>query len=273
MDTMMVKFVKQIEHATGKPFNGKRCHVSVSNIFILYGPALTLSIRCLAHIVNLATQAFLGAHSKLKAYDPKSPNNKLIAKWGAQQDEVRVVWTIMVKEQSSAKQKQLFLTIQTQDKPDHPPCEHPFQLLLDMPICWFSTFLMLDPAETLKVDVDMFVQKLVAAEWDHDQWMKMMNLLLTDEEWACIHVLLALLGKAKEAQHSFSSDRGPAIHLAIPGLEALHKAWYLHANKAKYMDFWMGLEASVTKITKYYERSVDSDVYIMAMCMWLLISI
>ena len=95
----------------------------------------------------------------------------------------------------------------------------------------------------------------------------MMSLLLINEEWAHIHVLLALLGKAEEAQHLFSSDHGPAIHLAIPGLEALHKAWYSHANKAKYMDFWMGLEASVDKIAKYYERSVDSDMYIMAMCM------
>ena len=140
----------------------------VSNIFILYGPALTLPIRCLAHIVNLATQAFLRAHSKSKAYDSKCPNNELIAKWGTQQDEVGTVRTIMVKEQSSAKQNQLFLTIQTQDKPDHPPCEHPLQLLLDMPIHWSLTFLMLDQAETLKVDVDMFVQKLVAMEQDHD---------------------------------------------------------------------------------------------------------
>ena len=159
----------------------------------------------------------------------------------------------MVKEQSSAKQNQLFLTIQTQDKPDHPPCEHPLQLLLDMPIHWSLTFLMLDQAETLKVDIDMFVQKLVAMEQDHDQQMKTMDLLLTDEEWACIHVLLALLGKAEEAQHSFSSDHGLAIHLAIPGLEALHKAWYSCANKAEYMDFWMGLEAGVDKIAKYYE--------------------
>ena len=117
---------------------------TVSNVFILYGPALTLSIRCLAHIINLATQAFLRAHSKSKAYDPKCPDNELVAKRGTQWDEVRVVWTIAVKERSSAKWKQLFLTIQTQDKPDHPPCEHPLQLLLNMPIHWSSTFLMLD---------------------------------------------------------------------------------------------------------------------------------
>lgn len=32
---------------------------------------------CLAHIINLATQAFLAAYSKAKYYDPKDPDDHL----------------------------------------------------------------------------------------------------------------------------------------------------------------------------------------------------
>ena len=56
-----------------------------------------MNFSCLAHIVNLATQALLAAHSKSKAYDPKEPNHDLVAKHGSQRDEVGLVWSICVK--------------------------------------------------------------------------------------------------------------------------------------------------------------------------------
>ncbi|KAF8119344.1 hypothetical protein EV363DRAFT_1199999 [Boletus edulis] len=101
-----------------------------------------------------------------KEFDPKQPDEDLIARRGTQRDEVGVIWSICVKvhapstfysilsnvtqERSSAKRKELFQTIQQQEKPNHPPREHPLQLILDMPIRWSSTYLMLDRAETLK---------------------------------------------------------------------------------------------------------------------------
>lgn len=94
-----------------------------------------------------------------------------------------------------------------------------------------------------------------------------MNLELTNKEWLCIHTLLTLLGKSEEAQQSFSSDQGPAVHLALPALKALHKAWYSQSLKANYVDFHVGLEAGVDKISEYY-KSTDLDVYIMAMHTW-----
>ncbi|KAF8120552.1 hypothetical protein EV363DRAFT_1095633, partial [Boletus edulis] len=94
------------------------------------------------------------------------PDEDLIARRGTQRDEVGVIRSICVKvrapstfysilsnvtqERSSAKRKELFQTIQQQEKPNHPPREHPLQLILDMPIRWSSTYLMLDRAETLK---------------------------------------------------------------------------------------------------------------------------
>lgn len=58
--------------------------------------------------------------------------------------------TDVAQERSSAKRKQLFQTIQKQDRPGHPALQRPLQLLLDMPVRWSSTYIMLDRAEKLK---------------------------------------------------------------------------------------------------------------------------
>lgn len=96
-----------------------------------------------------------------------------------------------------------------------------------------------------------------------------MDLQLRDDEWSHICILLVLLGKSEQAQQSFSSDQGLVAHLALPVLEALHKAWHSQSLKVDYADFWAGLEVDVNKIAEYYEKSVDSNVYIMAMCMYM----
>ncbi|KAF8550337.1 hypothetical protein OG21DRAFT_1487829 [Imleria badia] len=126
------------------------------------------------HIVNLATQVLLRAYSHSKEYDPKHPEEDLIAwRGGSRQDEVGVVRSICVKERSSAKRKQLFQTIQQQAKPNHPPREHPLQLVLNMPIRWSSMYLMLDRCEKLKDDVDTFVHKIAGAEKDREKHAKL----------------------------------------------------------------------------------------------------
>ena len=53
---------------------------------------------CLAHIINLATQALLAAHSKSKHYDPTSPEDIVVAtRDGFQRDEVGLIRAIAVK--------------------------------------------------------------------------------------------------------------------------------------------------------------------------------
>ena len=71
------------------------------------------------------------------------------------------------------------------------------------------------------------------------------------------------------AQQSFSSDCGPATHLALPALEALHKAWYTHSTKQEYIDFWPVLKVGLQKVANYYEKTADSDAYIMVMCAYI----
>ena len=89
-----------------------------------------------------------------------------------------------------------------------------------------------------------------------------------DHEWAHVKMLLGLLAKAEYAQQSFLSDCGPATHLALPALESLHKTWHTRSTKSEYVDFRPALEAGIKKVADYYEKTADSDSYIMAMCMF-----
>jgi hypothetical protein len=68
------------------------------------------------------------------------------------------------------------------------------------------------------------------------------------------------------AQQAFSSDQGSTLHLAIPALETLHKAWSSRAEKLKYAHFGPALKAAAAKLDEYYKKTTDSPAYIMAMC-------
>ena len=67
------------------------------------------------------------------------------------------------------------------------------------------------------------------------------------------------------AQQAFSSDAGTTLHLAIPALETLHRAWSSCAERPKYACFAPALSAAAQKIDEYYEKTTDSLAYIMAM--------
>jgi hypothetical protein len=53
--------------------------------------------RCLAHVINLATQALLAAHSSAKHYDPAKPTDHEPDVDGYFRDEIGLVRAIVVK--------------------------------------------------------------------------------------------------------------------------------------------------------------------------------
>lgn len=53
--------------------------------------------RCLAHIINLATQAFIAAYSQTKHFDPASPNDHEPDIGAFVRDEVGLIRAIAVK--------------------------------------------------------------------------------------------------------------------------------------------------------------------------------
>ena len=54
-------------------------------------------VRCLAHVINLATQALIKAYLKSKHYDPAQPNEHIPDTEALIRDEVGLVRAIAVK--------------------------------------------------------------------------------------------------------------------------------------------------------------------------------
>ena len=86
-----------------------------------------------------------------------------------------------------------------------------------------------------------------------------------------VSTYLTFLQHADNAQQAFSSDQASTLHLAIPALEALYRAWSSRAERPKYELFVAALKAACTKIDEYYEKTTDSPAYIMAMSMYALL--
>ena len=57
------------------------------------------------------------------------------------------------------------------------------------------------------------------------------------------------------------------LHLAIPALEALYKAWSSRAEWSKYRWAAPALHAACQKIDQYYEKTMESPTYVMSMGM------
>ena len=70
---------------------------------------------------------------------------------------------------------------------------------------------------------------------------------------------------ADVAQQAFSSDQGSTLHLAIPALETLHKAWSSRAERPKYTHFAPALNAAAVKLDEYYDKTTQTPAYIIAM--------
>lgn len=63
----------------------------------------------------------------------------------------------------------------------------------------------------------------------------------------------------------FLFDQVLTLHLGIPVLEALHRAWTSRVNRIKYTPFSLALQAACHKIDDYYEKTTDTPAYIIAM--------
>lgn len=159
--------------------------------------------RCLAHIINLATQALISLRSKAKYYDSNAEESHVPDLTATERDEVGLVRSICVKACSSSQRKELFKSVQAEDG------IKPLQLLLDMKVRWGSTHAMLLRAESRKEvsfitncftnllislqQVDSFVYKLSIKETNMEKRRKIRDLTLTEEEWTCIRLFNNLL--------------------------------------------------------------------------------
>ena len=158
---MLEEFAHCYQAKTGCQFDIKRRQIRYVSFRLCSCGTHFTKYRCLAHIINLATQAVISTHSKSKFYNGNPEDDHLPEDvGGAERDEIGIVRAICVKvrsspllhacisnmkiskARSSAQHKETFKSIQYCRK------EQPLQLLLDMKVRWSSTFMMLTHAES-----------------------------------------------------------------------------------------------------------------------------
>lgn len=67
----------------------------------------------------------------------------------------------------------------------------------------------------------------------------------------------------------FSSSKNTTLHLAIPALESLYRAWSTRVTSEKYAFFKVPLKAAAEKVNEYYEKTETTDAYTLAMSRFL----
>lgn len=311
---MLKAFVNHVKKATGKKFPWQRRRIKwvvISNQSIGHTTTKFLC-SCLAHVINLATQALISTYSKSLFFDPKDPE----AHMPTTRDEVGLVRAIAVKariykiailqqtqnhilqQRSSSKRKEMFKTIQAEAGVSRSK-----QLILDMKVRWSSTYLMIHRAESNKkvrplaclllamthVICSMLIHLFTQWHLKKPTWRNMIRFYhwslshlsgsMLDCSWGfllyvysvqfrsswCSHTLEQ---HADNAQQAFSSDQISTLHLGIPALKALHKAWSSRIKRAKYAPFVSALEAACAKVDEYYEKTTLTDAYVLVMSKW-----
>jgi hypothetical protein len=98
---MLQEFANCYQLKTGTDFDVKRRHIRCALLRNYYSDVVLMdhdSSRCLAHIINLATQATISARSKSKYYNGNPADEHLPEDLGAnERDEIGIVRAICIK--------------------------------------------------------------------------------------------------------------------------------------------------------------------------------
>lgn len=94
--TMLEEFARLIEHETGKPFDPINRRIKCVLCFAILLTDLISLRSCMAHVINLATQAVIATYSKAPHFNPHDPDSVEVGV-AASRDEVGLIRAISVK--------------------------------------------------------------------------------------------------------------------------------------------------------------------------------
>ena len=90
---MLQEVAARIKIATGKPYKWRKRKIKYILFWYLMISATHVGNSCLAHVINLATQALIGTYSQSPYFKPKSPESHV----PTCRDEVGLIRAIVVK--------------------------------------------------------------------------------------------------------------------------------------------------------------------------------
>jgi len=205
-------------------------------------------VRCLAHVINLAVQAFL-ATLKVEAPDTEDGCLELGDPDASPMHCIPKLRKLVVKIRLSAQRREMLAR-----QCGAPPGSASKGLILDVKTRWNSTFLMLQRALELRGPLGD------VATLDRD----LRAYHLTDEEWSMLETVCNLLSVFKQATDFLSGSTYPTLTAAIlvynylmDDLEGFMEA---HGESAVLVE---AAKAAWGKLSTYYSKS-DAGVYAVA---------
>lgn len=124
---------------------------------------------------------------------------------------------------------------------------------------------------------------MASEETSADKQQALLKLQVSDAEWERVaevlrilkvrllafsfieRLLMRFIQHAESAQHSFSSETEPTLSAALPALEKLHNSWTSMSTKPKYERYHEALNAGISKIATYYNKTSSVDAYNLTM--------
>ena len=73
---------------------------------------------------------------------------------------------------------------------------------------------------------------------------------------------------ADKPQQAFSYSSIPTLCNVVPAFKKLYATWEKQQSMPEARSFRNVLDAGLKKVNKYYEKTSESDVHIMAMCIY-----
>lgn len=229
-NTTMLQFFQDKINTNKRRLNSKAGKWAYKNRhirYILYStfPFLRTSLspsRCLAHIINLATQAVIATYSSTAHINVDSSTADVdktqsdLADIATRfiRDEVGLIRLLAVKARSSAKRTELLKQLQSKEG-----VQVPLTLILDMKVRWSSTFAMLQRAYdlrevwflnsclyvcllTIPQFINDFVYKISQEEPTAEKQRELLELRVSEDEWNRVKEFLNVLKVRVLVNHS-----------------------------------------------------------------------
>jgi hypothetical protein len=110
--------------------------------------------------------------------------------------------------------------------------------------------------------------RLSAQEWmELDLMREVLQVCHFPLSFTCNYAYVLHTKEPADAQQSFSATREPTVWRTIPVLEYLQETLQNMANSSKFSRFSTAIEAGVSNLSKWYDKTDDTDVYFICLGM------
>ncbi|KZS86732.1 hypothetical protein SISNIDRAFT_491693 [Sistotremastrum niveocremeum HHB9708] len=216
--------------------------------------------RCMAHVIDLATQALLKSRSKAPHYNPYDTDAHLPEGDAERRDDIGLVCAISVKERLLSQRKELFPDIRNtmHEIPSTSATANKTTSTAGA-VCNSASIGSSSTCPYVGERACHFFHPILhIRETDPTKKAGLAKLQMQASDWAEVKSSIYVVS-ADWAQQAFSSDHNPSLYYAIPALEGLHFTWNACLDNQKLKPYRNATEIGLDTVKEYYDRAADPD--------------